>query len=74
MQGNRPSQLSDDDITTMREEPITVRIASSQVMSVRFSAEELRKLAAEAAQSGITVGALVKRAALDAAKSGDDVL
>jgi len=51
----------------MHEEKTSVRLAQSQVMSVRFSGDELRMLSAEAARSGMTVGALVKRAALDAA-------
>jgi hypothetical protein len=46
-----------------------VRLAASHVMSVRLSSNELRLLANESARVGMTVGAFIKRAALDAAES-----
>jgi len=67
MQEDQPTPLTDSDIESMTEVPTRVRLAPSQVMSIRFSADELRALADEAARCGLTVGLLVKRAALDAA-------
>ena len=68
MPENQPKPLTDNDLDAMIETPTKVRLAQSQVMSIRLSSDELRMLAAEAARSDMTVGALIKRAALDAAE------
>jgi hypothetical protein len=69
MPGPKPRPLSETDVESMHEEKTSIRLATSQVMSIRFTSGELRKLSGEAAASGMTVGALVKRAALDATET-----
>ncbi|MGH2632611.1 MAG: hypothetical protein ACRDG3_04305 [Tepidiformaceae bacterium] len=69
MPESRAKPLTDSALDAMIESPTNVRLGQSQVMSIRLSAAELRKLADEAARSEMTVGALIKRAALDAAES-----
>lgn len=64
----KPHPLTDLDAAAMQPEDVKVTVGVSQVLSVRFNADELRLLAKEASCAGLTVGALVKRAAIDAAK------
>jgi hypothetical protein len=45
-----------------------VRLAKSQVISVRLSDQELRLLASEARSAAMTVGAFIKHAAMEAAR------
>jgi len=68
MPENQAKPLTDDALGSMVETPTKARLSNSQVVSIRLSADELRMLAAEAARSDMTVGALIKRAAIDAAE------
>lgn len=67
MQDER-APLTEEEIATLPEIQVEVRLAKSHVLSIRLSDQELRALAYEARRVGITTGALIKRAALDAAE------
>ncbi len=67
---DKPHPLSLDDIDSLQEVSAEVRLAKSQVFSIRLNDEELKLLAREAHALDIKVGAFIKRAALDAASVG----
>lgn len=64
-----PRPLTESQAEAMQEAPTKVRLAKSQVLSIRLSDDELRLLAREARRSHLTVGALIKKAAMDAART-----
>jgi hypothetical protein len=67
---DKPRPLSLEDIDSMEEVLADVRLAKSQVFSIRLNDKELKLLAREAHALHMKVGAFIKRAALDAATVG----
>ncbi|MEX0784574.1 MAG: ribbon-helix-helix protein, CopG family [Dehalococcoidia bacterium] len=66
---DEPRPLTDDEIGNVVEDTdVRPRLARTQVLSIRLSDDELRLIAEEARQTRMTVGAFIKRAALDTAQ------
>jgi hypothetical protein len=63
-----PRPLTEEELSAVQPDDVRVRLARSQVFSVRLSAAELRTIADEAGRLGLTAGAFIKRAAMDAAE------
>ena len=59
--------LTMDQLEVLEELSVPSRLAPSQVLSIRLTDTELRRLANEARLVGMKVGVFIKRSAIDAA-------